>query len=189
VRTFIAIELDEGIRARLCEAQDQLRACGAQVKWTKPPQMHLTLKFLGEIEEHQVEEVGAALANAAVGSKPFEMEVRGVGSFPPRGAARIVWAGLEDPSGTLDRLQHRVEGALGAAGFERETRRFHPHVTLGRVKDGRSRGLRERIQAAADVAFGVQRVSDVVLLQSMLSPKGPTYTELLRCRLTGGEAG
>ena len=73
MRTFVAIELDEWIRIRLCEVQEQLRACGARVKWTKPPQMHLTLKFLGEIEEHRVGEVSAALEDAVGGCKPFEM--------------------------------------------------------------------------------------------------------------------
>jgi 2'-5' RNA ligase len=117
------------------------------------------------------------------------MEVAGVGSFPPQGPPRIVWAGLQDRSGTLDALQRSVESDLVPLGFEREARRFHPHVTLCRVKDRRPHGLRKRIEAAAGLSFGTQRVSDIVLLQSTLSPKGPTYTELLRCMLTGGEAG
>jgi len=188
VRTFIAIELDAAIRAKLTAAQDRLRQCGCRVKWTKPEQMHLTLKFLGEIEPEQVDAVKRALAMACAAAEPFEMALGGLGAFPPRGAPRVLWAGVSERAGALVALQERLEDELASLGFGRERRGFQAHVTVGRVKDHQTRGLRQAVEKGAQARFGSQEVSDVALLQSTVTPKGPIYAELFRCTLTRHEA-
>ena len=181
MRTFIAVELDDAIRSRLAEAQQQLRpVAGASVKWVKPELIHLTLKFLGEIDEGQVADVAEAMALAAAGAGAFELSVAGLGAFPPRGAPRVVWAGVE-PHPALTALVERLEEGLEILGFARERRPYSPHLTLGRVKDPRgASALRGRLEAGAAMSFGARRVDDLVLMQSVLTTAGPTYTPLRR---------
>jgi len=175
VRTFIAIEFDDAIRRRLVQAQERLREAGCKVRWARAEQMHVTLKF-GAVAE--------AMAHAAEAVAPFEVEVAGLGAFPPRGAPRVVWAGVEDPGGHVQQLQARLEPRLEGLGFERERRAFHPHLTLGRVKDrhGADR-LRERIEGHPARRFGRERIEELVLFQSELKPTGAVYTPLRRQRL------
>ena len=181
MRTFIAIEFDDAIRQRLVQAQERLREAGCEVRWARAEQMHLTVKFLGEIDPATVGAVAEAMAHAAEAVAPFEVEVAGLGAFPPRGAPRVVWAGVEDPGGHVQQLQARLERRLEPLGFERERRAFHPHLTLGRVKDrhGADR-LRERIEGQPARRFGRQHIEELVLLQSELKPTGAVYTLLRR---------
>ncbi|MFP4055272.1 MAG: RNA 2',3'-cyclic phosphodiesterase [Candidatus Brocadiia bacterium] len=181
MRAFIAIELDPAIRQRLAEAQEPLRQAGGKVKWVGAERMHLTVKFLGEIEEGQVDAVAEAMGAATAAAEPFEIALAGLGSFPPRGAPRVVWAGVRDASGALADLHRRLEGELEALGFEREKRPFRPHLTLGRVKDRRAgRALAPLIAQQESTDFGTQVVDALVLFQSVLSPQGPTHTALRR---------
>ena len=181
MRTFIAIELGDAIRERLAHAQERLRACRCGVKWVRPEQIHLTVKFLGEIDEGAAADVAAAMAAAAEGVGGLDLRVAGLGAFPPRGAPRVVWAGIEEPSGRLATLHKRLDLELEKLGIERETRPFHPHATLGRVKDRRAgRPLRALIDTQRTAEFGARTVDDMVLLRSVLSPTGPTYTPLHR---------
>jgi len=184
VRAFIAIEFDDAIRRLLVQVQERLREAGCKVRWARAEQMHVTLKFLGEIDPATVEAVAEAMAHAAEAAAPFEVDVAGLGAFPPRGAPRVVWAGVEDPGGHIQRLQARLERRLERLGFERERRAFHPHLTLGRVKDrhGADR-LRERIEGQPARRFGRQRIEELVLFQSELKPAGAVYTPLRRQRL------
>ncbi len=185
MRAFIAVEFDAAIRERLAEVATRLRAASSGVKWVSPEQMHLTLKFLGEIEESAVDEVAVVMAEAASGIAPFEVRVAGVGAFPPHGAPRVVWAGLDDAANHLKRLHVRLDSGVAELGVERESRPFAAHLTLGRVKDPRaSQGVRAAIEREAAADLGVQKVEELVLFQSVLSPKGPMYTGLRRQRLS-----
>jgi len=186
MRLFIAIEIDDDVRQRLAEAQRLLAAAPCKVKWVEPRNLHLTLKFLGEVPDHHAGAIADAMTRAARDAKPFEMKVAGVGTFPPKGVPRVVWAGAEAVQ--VRPLQQRLEAALEALGHEREKRAFHPHLTLGRVK-GREgsrelRALMERLEARD---FGTCRVGEVVLMQSTLSPAGPTYSPLHHAPLGRGK--
>lgn len=134
IRLFVAIELPEAVRDRLG------RACcdvpGA--RWTEPGQMHLTLRFVGEVDELVFRDVEAALDE--VRADPFELELKGVGHFPPRGEPRVLWAGL-GRSEPLVALQKRVEAAVERGGVPRDGRRFSPHVTLARLSDTPERAV------------------------------------------------
>lgn len=175
MRLFVAIELDEAVRAALRKVQSGLKAYD-EVRWIPAEQLHVTVKFLGDVRDDDVPGVCEALTQGVEGSTPFDVEVSGCGCFPPRGPVRIVWAGLKEESGVLKRLAANVDTAMALVGFEPEQRPFSAHVTIGRVRDDRSGGrLREAVSAFAyDAAF--QSVKNVTLMSSVLSPKGPTYT-------------
>ena len=189
MRTFIAIDLDEGIRRRLVDVQERLRGVAPRVRWVRPEGLHVTLKFLGEIDEEMVEPVTAVVAEAAEGIAPFQVRVAGLGAFPPRGAPRVLWAGVDDPAGQLATIHRRIDRGLAPLGFERERRRFHPHVTLGRAKDRRADpGLRTTLDGLCDHELGVQAVAEIVLFHSILDPTGAVHNPLRRHPLGRGAA-
>jgi len=183
MRLFIAVELSEAVRERLGQAQDRLRSAPCSVKWVKPHLMHLTLRFLGEADQAIVGVLEQVMGSAAQGIAPFEVTLAGLGAFPERGAPRVVWAGIRD-NGSLAALNRRLEEAVRRLGFAPETRPFHPHLTLGRV-NGRQGAdeLRRRLAAQADADFGSCTITELLLIQSVLSPAGPTHTPLRRHRL------
>ena len=183
MRLFVAIEFADHVRSALKDIQVALGSQCDGVRWIPVEQVHVTVKFLGEVPDPKVMNVADAVARAAARVTPFTMELGGCGCFPPRGPARIVWAGLHEESGELARCAEAVETELEELGFRRERRSFSPHVTIGRVREDRSHG---RIRSAAD-AFVFepvdQDVSSITLMSSVLSPKGPTYTAVSKTNL------
>ena len=186
MRTFIAIPLPPECRAALEAAQSGLRSIGADVRWTAVGSIHLTLKFLGEIDPAVLADLARALAGAAA-VEPFALKIQGLGAFPDLRGPRVVWCGLAGDTDALVRLQSAVETACVSLGFTPEQRPFHPHLTLGRVQGTRNlRQLAEyiRIAKAPDQEFGADRLE---IYKSVLMPKGPVYTLLGRLPL-GAEA-
>ncbi len=185
MRVFVAIELDEGVRSALADLQAKLgRACQG-VRWTAPHLLHLTVRFLGEVPDKDVVDVAEAVAQAAGEARACTFELAECGCFPRRGPVRIVWAGVRDASGLLERCVDRVEAALEDIGYPRERRPFSPHITIGRVREDRSGG---RNRAATDaMTFGPlsQPAAAVTLMRSDLAPGGPTYTPLGKTELGG----
>lgn len=127
-RLFIALDLPEDVVATL----DRLCQGLPGVRWSDPEQFHLTLRFIGEVDQGTFYEIGEALAGVA--HPPFELALKGLGQFPPRGAPHTLWAGVEDPAGALPGLRRRIERVLEEVGLPAERRKFTPHVTLGRFK-------------------------------------------------------
>ena len=186
IRTFVAVNIPEAIRAALAEAQGRLRAVPADVSWTALHNIHVTLKFLGEIGESGVARVGRALEAAAAGHAPFAVAVGGFGVFPPKGPPRVLWAGTLEGAAALVSLQASVERALAALAFPREARRFSPHLTLGRVRSPRNAA--DLVKAAADLGsepLGTFRVDHIDLMRTQLNPKGSIYTVLREVPLRG----
>lgn len=170
-----------GLIALLGEAQRDLAPSGARA--IPGPQLHFTLKFLGDVEERRLGAARSALA-AGAGVDPFQVDLEGLGVFPPRGPARVVWAGCGAGAGQLTALAARVEAAFVAAGFPPEPRPFSPHLTLARVKDPAAGGRVARaVRGLPPRRFGTLEARDVVLYQSVLSPSGPAYTPLARASL------
>lgn len=181
LRTFIALELSDDARRDLSRLARRLAAPDDGVRWIDAAAVHVTLKFLGDVEERDVPAIAAALDRLAAGAAPFEMRLRGVGCFPPRGNVRIVWAGIEEPSGGLMRLQAGCETALQPLGFRPEGRPYSPHITIGRVRDGRrSAELRSRLSAESTFAGATMPVKQVVLFESRLQRGGAQYIPLSR---------
>lgn len=179
MRAFVAIDLDEPIRRKLAALQDVLRRRAGKLSWVAPDKLHLTIKFLGEIEASQAATISTALNRIAARLEPFEFELRGVGVFPPRGLARVLWVGVEpviaqaiDP---LLGLHYACEDELGELGFARESRPFSPHLTLARNKMPVDRDLRRSLEQAADFSAGPQLVGAITLYESQLGANGPTY--------------
>jgi 2'-5' RNA ligase len=183
VRCFIAIELPEGVKRGLRELQAQLKADSlAPVKWAEPENIHLTLKFLGNVAADRIEEIGLAMAEAAKGTSPFSLEVKELGVFPNPKRVQIVWVGLGGELEKLSRLQQRIESGLAKLGFAPENRRFTPHLTLARLRDRATPQEREKLgQLIAETEFAAAQsftVNSVKLIKSQLTREGPVYTSL-----------
>lgn len=180
MRLFIAIELSDEVKAALQASQRMLSAFDRTVRWVTEQQMHLTLKFLGEVADDAVEEINVAAELVAEASSPFEMVVAGSGCFPPRGRVRVVWAGVEESSGVLAACGERCEARYAEIGFDCERRAFSPHLTLGRVREDRTAGkLREAVDG---VSIGPLResVAGLCVFQSTLTPQGARYAIISR---------
>ncbi len=178
LRSFVALELNEEVRAALTELLRQLQRTNAAVKWVEPHNLHLTLKFLGEVPEEQVPTIVEVLRTIAASTRPFSFTVCRTGGFPDLKRPRVLWVGVEAPPNLLQ-LQRQVEQGMAQLGFAPEDRPYHPHITLGRVKA--MAGV-ERVRAIlsehAETLFGVVKVSHLTLFRSDLSREGPTYTPL-----------
>ena len=179
MRAFIAVELPEALRREVAALQDTLKATGADVKWVEPANLHLTLKFLGDIAEIRVTPITEALRTATRHVASFTMRLAGVGAFPSTRSPRVVWVGVKDGQAPLRELAEAVEQACAGAGFPTEGRPFSPHLTIGRVRSqNRVAGLVKQLQVAAFQGTAPAPVGRLTLVQSTLSPRGPTYTPL-----------
>lgn len=185
MRLFIAIQLSDEVKTALRKAQRMLAAFDRVVRWLTPEQMHLTLKFLGEVENGAVTEVSAAADLAAEPCPPFEMVIAGAGCFPPRGRVRIVWAGIDEPSGALAAYSEQLEERCAEIGFERERRPFSPHLTVGRVREDPTGGRLRQAVEQTRVGPVSQRVDALCVFQSTLKPQGAEYAIVSRHPLRG----
>ena len=189
VRTFIAIELDEELRANLKMLQDRLRGQLAprSVRWVRPQGIHLTLKFLGDTPVSRLDDIKTSLAQAATEVGPFTFSVGGLGCFPNTRRPRVVWVGLEEPTGALIRLRDAVEAQVSPLGFPTEKRRFSPHLTLGRVQRRASKSeVREIGEVVAASGIGTVDEMDVRVvchIKSDLRPSGAVYATLFEAEL------
>jgi 2'-5' RNA ligase len=185
MRLFVALEMPPSVTAAAQEVQRQLKRAGAEVRWVRPENLHLTLKFLGEVEPAQAGEVGAAVAGACAGCPPLALTAQGCGAFPSPQRPQVIWLGLVGEVERLARLAADLEAACQPLGFAPEERAFRPHLTLGRLRRGRpgdkGPGTRPLTQALVHLAawrgpaFRAQRVA---CMQSTLTPQGPIYKPL-----------
>ncbi len=184
MRLFIAIELPESLKREIGNLQDRLKQGGAGANWTRPEGIHLTLKFLGEVEESRVAAIEAALAATCRGTGWLQLEVMGAGAFPNTKAPRVLWVGVRGETEKLQALQAAVENAMTALEFEPEERKFSPHLTLARIKFPNPRdNWQQRIAALGEVNLGGFKASAVSLMKSELRRDGAVYTEITRVDL------
>lgn len=187
IRTFVAVEIDDAVREMAAELVRELSSAGGDVKWVAPENMHLTVKFLGEVDSREVHEVCRAVASAAEQVAPFSLEFRGAGAFPNIRRPRTLWLGAGEGSEALAGLAKRVEKALQQIGYPKEGRRFHAHLTLGRVRRGGAKLARlgELLGQYADFEAGRTDVRKLVVFSSTLQRGGPAYDALARAELKG----
>jgi 2'-5' RNA ligase len=187
IRTFVAVEMSPRVMARAGELIDKLRVSAAQVNWVKTQQMHLTLKFLGDVPDTETPDICRVVAEAARGFEPFEITLRGAGAFPTNEHPRTLWIGIEDGAETLCDLQAAIETALKTKlGFPKEARRFQPHLTIGRVKHepAASQGeLKALLDKHAHFDADLTVIDEVVVFASFLGRSGPTHEALGRAEL------
>jgi 2'-5' RNA ligase len=179
MRCFVAIELPEEVHKRLDELQEKLNRFGRRVRWGNPYQIHLTMKFLGEVPDEQVPDICETAKTIANAHASFELKVEGIGSFPPRGSVRVIWAGLKEIPQELVDCHKDCEEEFARLGFDKENRAFRPHLTLGRVKDRSvSRDVREVLEEYRDFVCGEFTANGLTVFQSILKREGPTYVPL-----------
>jgi 2'-5' RNA ligase len=189
IRSFVAIELEEELREELAQIQESLRRRGIaeQVRWIKPQGIHLTLKFLGNVPAHRIEEIGLAVTRGSEGVEPFTISLDGLGCFPTASRPNVVWVGVKEDSGTLARLQTAIEDRLSVLGYAPERRKFTPHLTLGRVSRHAGASDRRRLGDVVQIhdpgILGGMQVREVSLMRSDLSPAGAKYTRLVAVQL------
>jgi len=178
IRCFVAVECGgDELAAKFTDVRRMLEATRADVKFVEPENVHLTLRFLGEIEPSLVEQVSQVVKETNF--QPFSARLEGVGVFPNLRRPRVVWAGISEGVSQLAEVWKDVDTKLSGLGFERERRGFSPHITIGRVRSGRNRErLVEELSTLSDYVFGDLQVDRVVLKKSVLTPRGPIYTTL-----------
>lgn len=176
IRTFICIEIPETVKARIERLQQQLRRSEAQVSWTRPSNIHLTIKFLGDVQAAKLEAIRTAVERAASNISAFEIEVGGAGCFPSPKNPRVLWVGLTHVPDSLKQLRDNVEDELFREGFPREQKRFSPHLTIGRVRSPRGASeVAERLIASGFDNESFQ-AGEVIVMRSDLKPTGSVYT-------------
>ena len=185
VRSFVAACLPEPVREDLARLQGRLRGRGVDARWVAAGSIHLTFKFLGEIEEPLFEAAAQALGAPLGVRGPLRVAVRGVGAFPSPKRARVVWVGLDGDVGPLARLALELEARVEPLGIARERRPFQPHLTLGRAKSPSGiRGLEDALAAENDYRGLAFEIADLTLYESRLRPEGPLYLPRLSIPLT-----
>ncbi len=179
VRTFIAINLDGSLHHTLTEVVERFASSKASVKWVAPENTHITLKFLGNVDEDRLAEVYAACEIAAEGFGPIDLEMKAIGCFPSLKRPRIVWLGIEKGAEDVKRLQQKVEAGLERIGFPNEEREFKAHLTIGRVKGRQGiSNLCRLLEEDRNIFIGSMRADKISVMKSKTMPSGPVYTEL-----------
>lgn len=178
MRCFVSVDLPGDLEPAVEEVQRELRDTGADLNPVEPGKVHVTLKFLGEVEDERVEDVESAVRGAAEPMEPFDARFEGVGVFPSRDYIRVIWIGADGGGGFVE-LAERIEDAAAELGFEREDREFVPHATVARMKSGRGK---DRVLDVLDRyegrVFGSCRVDRVRLKRSVLRPEGAKYSDI-----------
>jgi len=185
VRTFIALDLGKPIRDRLVSLQENFARAGAQVKWVEPENMHLTLLFLGEVDQRDLLPICRTVATAAQERPAFSLTVAGVGAFPNLRRPRILWVGVGQGVQEVCGLHDALETPLLELGcYRREERKYTPHVTLGRTKtEAASPALEGTLRKYQAWEAGETHIAEVLVMGSELTRDGPTYTVLGRGKL------
>lgn len=185
LRLFCAIELPPEVRARAAGYAAGLRARAPEVRasWEREEKLHLTLKFFGDTEEDRVQALTEALERAASLINPFELVLHGTGAFPPSGSPRVLWLGVSEPSGLLNKLHEQVEDECSRRGFARERKRFNPHLTIARLRSPEGARRIAALHKGMDFETEAFSVTEIVLIKSLLGPQGSSYTKLSHHKL------
>jgi len=188
IRSFIAIELPDDLKLALAQLQERLKA-GKQlgVKWVDPYGIHLTLKFLGNIDVDRVSAITKAIETAVQGISPFHLEVKDLGAFPNLRRVQVVWVGVSGEVEKLGQLQQRIESKLTPLGFTAEARPFTPHLTLARLRNQASLDERQRLghliaSTKFEVVYSIE-VEAINLIKSQLTGEGAIYSRISSLKL------
>ena len=178
LRSFIAFDIEDNkIVKRLTEAQMEIAKTGADLKLVEPKNIHITVRFLGNISPGMVNKIYGAMEN--VSFKPFQVEIKGLGAFPNLRFPRVVWAGIRKGAEELRNIFEQLEPQLRKLGFQPDPKGFSPHITIARVKTGRNKAeLARTLKELAEKEFGVMIAKCLRLKKSTLTPRGPIYTTL-----------
>lgn len=183
MRTFIAIELGENIKEALSKIQSELKGADADVKWVSPENIHLTLKFLGEVKEEKIPKIIQCLKDVCNSVMSFDIKIENIGAFPSLRSPRVIWAGIEEGKEKLLQLAGLVEDALVKLKFHKKERKFSAHITIGRVRSPKNKAALLQVMEQLQFDPLSQTVKSVVLFKSTLTPKGSIYEKLCEEKL------
>lgn len=181
-RMFCAVELPAEVRTRLQEHTGRVREAvsDASASWTRPENVHLTLKFFGNVPNRKLPLIADAASRVAASFSPFQIRIGGTGVFPKPSRAQVLWIGVDDASGRLSALQQRLEEEFAVEGFAKEDRAYRPHLTIARIR--RPEGARRLAETHLQTSFEFAQltVKEIVVFRSELSSKGSRYTAISR---------
>jgi 2'-5' RNA ligase len=184
IRTFIAVKLPDHVIRNLAELQRDLKKYGLRIKWSRPENIHLTLKFLGDVRPDDVDPVCRVVNDAVKGFTPISLCTAGVGFFPGIRRPRILWTGISGQLDLLEKLHKAIDTGLSAVGFSRDARGFTGHLTIGRFKGQQNpESLIDMMKTYADMVSDEFLVDTVSVYKSDLKPSGPIYSVLSSSRL------
>lgn len=188
MRTFIAIELPKDIKDALASLQEQLKVSGSDVKWVSPENIHLTLKFLGEIDEAKLSKIIEIMADICVNKHPFQLRIWSCGAFPKINFPRVIWVGIDKGDSEVKEIAKDLQEEIAKIGIPKEERAFSSHITIGRVRSLRNRdklisGLGALASNCAEKGLGEFSVTKITLFKSTLTPKGPIYEAVKEANL------
>jgi len=180
-RGFIAI--DVGSIPKIVEFENEIRKTDADVKLVEPENIHITLRFLGDTDEQIIEDIEKIIKNSVSEIKPFNVQLNGTGVFPNPSYVRVVWIGMQN-SEQIAEISSRINERITSLGFEKEKRKFSPHLTISRVKSAKNKDqLLNVVEKYSDVEFADLTINSVCLKKSDLTPKGPIYTTLKEVKI------
>jgi 2'-5' RNA ligase len=184
IRSFIAVPLTEAVRAKICEFQETLKKrLSGSITWVKPDAMHLTLKFLGDIEPSSVASIRDTMQSVLAAEQPFIVHTEKFGIFPHSGPPRVLWVGLREERPCLVRIHEALEQGLEKLKIAKEDKEYSLHITLARVKGKINGNIEKMLQEYANISLGSCQVENVILFQSVLQPSGSVYTPLAEISL------
>lgn len=183
MRCFIAVELDDAVQSALGRVQDRFRRDLGQnansLKWVRPENIHLTLKFLGDVDDPLIPQVCTAVSGVAEQYEPFDFEIANPGCFGSADSARVLWVGIGAGHERLIPLAEAVDAAMNELGFAAEARRFSAHLTLARIRNvNLGRQVHQLVARSKPLRVGIQGVGQLTVFQSELSRAGPCYTAM-----------
>lgn len=180
MRLFVAAAIDPQVSEAIAGCVSQLRmraetlAPRARITWVHPDRIHITIRFIGETDERRADELAGVLSER-IPIAPFAITVQGLGTFPPRGAPRVLWTGIGDGAESVVRLERDVSAKLESRGVEAERRPYQPHLTLARVREAAGLNSGAWLREAGQPRFGVSHVDAITLFHSRLLPGGPEH--------------
>ncbi len=176
MRCFIAIELPDPVKSCLTQLQDEFKKCKADIRWVNPGNVHLTLKFLGNIKEEMLQTIINSMKKVCSSTNPFNLEIKGIGMFPNIKSPRVLWLGVENNSFIMS-LQAGIEKEMEKAGFKQEERKFKAHLTIGRFRSSPGKeDIFKSVSTHEKDSFGIINVNSLLLMKSDLNPEGARHT-------------
>ena len=183
IRTFISFDTPQSIRNEIYALQSQLKNSHADVRWESQEKFHATIKFLGNVDEQQLSRVISTIEENVNRYHRFEIVYQGLGAFPAVRNPRVIWVGCENADGTLEKIKNELDDVLLPFGFEKENRKFHPHITLGRVKS--SKGVTNLTPMLENLTFEPRTttIGEILVMKSVLKSEGSVYSVLKSIQL------
>lgn len=181
MRIFIAVKIPEDVRRKVRQYINSIKNNFNNVKWVSQENLHLTIKFLGEVKKPDLKKIMECIEETASEFTPFSMGLNGLGFFPSEMKPRVIWFGADGGADHLLEVFHSLENCLEKAGFDRDARTFSPHLTIGRVRKDKKTVVPEGLPEFDSVRF---EINSLTLMKSILTPNGPIYESTFESKLT-----